>query len=223
MKSNERDKKEKVELKLYFYKEDQLKVLAYWSNIQKYVSRGDKVPARLLKKWFAFFDKPNLDEEQSTQLLIDNAKSAVEPLLIPKYDFEIKVIRGQVKDLYIADWIRFEANKGPIITVSLREFLTIFFDNLGKDKSFANIVSSKHKFIEKSYGQLRSYLKIVPQKKQPKLYTQTVIIGYLAACFDLVLDEKTYKKSPSFSRSYSEYLHFQTLHTCKKVNTKGLK
>lgn len=68
--------------------------------------------------------------------------------------------------------------------------------------------------------QMVHYLKIVPKKKHPPLYKWAGLVGYLASSFGLLHDKKTYEESPSKSKYYSEYLYYQALRICEKINNK---
>jgi hypothetical protein len=51
-------KAELIELKLSYNSNDADKLLAYYSFLQEHIKRGDKTPARVLKKFIAIFEEP---------------------------------------------------------------------------------------------------------------------------------------------------------------------
>lgn len=221
MKSKERKTKEKVELKLHFYKEDLINAFSHLVAIRAYVQRGEDVPAALLQKFLTVFEKPFNDDINARRLLIEKAKNYALLNLIPGQDFDITVKRKKIKTeekepVIISDRMRFEPD--GIAYVSLTNFLTTFFSALEKDESFTEITSDKGIFTEYTATLMAHYLKIVPEKRLPSLYKQAVIVGHLAASFGLLHDEKTYLESPSKTKHYTEYLYYQTHRICKKIN-----
>lgn len=219
MKSKEREKRE---LKLHFYKEDLIKAFSHWIAIRACIRRGDNVPAELLHEFLALFEKPFNDDINNRQLLIEKARNYALANLIPKQDFSITLKRKEVKkegknQIIFADWMRFEPG-GGVAYVSLTDFLTNLFSGLVENESFTEIISDKQRFVEYTATLMFHYLKIVPKEKQPSLYKRAVIVGHLAASFDLVPDEEKYLKSPSKTKHYTEYLYYQTIRICKKIN-----
>lgn len=206
------------ELKLSYYKKDFSKVLAYTIEIWKSVNRGENVPAATLRKWFSLFERPAKNELQAKRLLIENAKKSIVSALLSNYDFNLKIKRSSIKsELNISDAIRFQTSSDGCIHISLTDFLTGYFTRLQTDEEFSDLILDKRKFIEESFKSLRIYLKIAPLKQQPSFYKQTIIVGYLAVGFGHISPEITRTIGPSFARRYSQFLHNETAHICKKV------
>lgn len=221
MKSKERKTKEKVELKLHFYKEDLISAFSHFIAIRAYIQRGQAVPAELLQKFLTVFEKPFTEDRNARLLVIETAKNYALRNLIPSQDFDLTVKRTEIKTkgkepVIVVDMMRFEPT--GIAYVSLTNFLATFFSRLEQDEFFTEITSNKGRFIEYAATLMAYYLKIVPKKRLPSLYKQAVIVGHLAASFGLVHDEETYLKSPSKTKHYTEYLYYQTLRICKKIN-----
>ena len=86
-----KDDSPKGEFKVPFYYKDFIKIVGYAYRIQKWVDRGDKVPARVLTKWFSFFEKPKLANLSERRILLEEIRNRVTPKLIPRYDFNIYV------------------------------------------------------------------------------------------------------------------------------------
>jgi len=220
--------KEKVEIKLYYYKEDLCKLWGYEQFLKKCIERGDKIPARVLKSFLHIFEKPVLDDLNARENLTQSVKTQVyEKLLEKKYDFSIKAKvpimhfdpppgYGLVKSVG-----KRKEYETKIFT--LKEFVDRYFAWLCKRKDFVELLetNNKQKFIEVSYQNLQGYLGDVPEKYRPKFYAQTVIIGFLAAGFGHLFDEKMHKESPSGHQYYTEYLNSQTKYICQKIKDKG--
>ncbi len=211
------DDSDKGEIKIVFYNKDVADIIGYSNRIKKMIERGDKVPARVLKKLLSFFEKPLIDESTAHKLLLEDKDKQVRAKLFPKYNFNIKLNRGVLKTMDIADIVRFHEVSGTKVEISLSDFLTRFFATIESQKHLEAITSDKDKFVKTAYTFLYQYLKPVPAKRQPKFYNQTVIIGHLAACFGLILDKEIYINGPSKGHYYTEYLHAQTTYICKKV------
>lgn len=208
---------DKGEIKIVFYKRDIADIIGYSNRIKKMVERGDKVPARVLKKMISFFEKPLIDERTAHKLLLEDKEKQVRAKLFPKYDFNIKLKRGVLKTKDVVDIVRFHEVSGTNVEISLSDFLTRFFATIDSKEHLEAITTDKDKFVKTAYTFLYQYLKPVPDKRQPKFYNQTIIIGYLAACFGLILDKEIYINGPSKGHYYSEYLHAQTTYICNKI------
>lgn len=226
MKSKERKTKEKVELKLNFYKEDLISTFNHLIAIRAFVQRGQDVPAELLQKFLTVFEKPFTDDLNARRLVIETAKNYALLNLIPDQDFNITVERGEIEKevrekMGVADLVRFDAGAGTTC-FSLTDFLTKFFSGLEENESYTEIIYDKRRLVEYSSTLLGHYLRSVPEKKRPAFYQLAVIVGYLAVSFGLIADEETYLKTRSKTRHYTEYLYQRTIRIYKKVNPQSV-
>jgi len=210
---------DKGEIKIVFYKRDIAAIIGYSNRINKMVERGDKVPARVLKKLLSFFEKPLIDERTAHKLLLEDKEKQVRTKLFPDCDFNIKLRKGSLKLDTLHDMIRLShINQRELVTITLDEFLINFFTSLENKEYYNEITADKRKFIEGAYTKLNQYLKLVPVKKRPTLYRRAVIIGHLGVSFDLIFGEETKKNSPSYVRRYNQFLYNETAYIIKKIN-----
>ena len=220
--------KEKIEVKLYYYKEDLCKLWGYQQFLQNCIDRGDKIPARVIKEFLQIFEKPALDDLIARENLTQDVKAKVyEKLIEKKYDFRIK---AKVPIIYFdpppgLGFVKSDFNRKEFEPklFTLKEFIDGYFSWLCQRKDFIELLDAhnRQKFIELSYQNLQGYLDDIPEKSRPKFYAQTVIIGFLAAGFGHLFDEKMYQKTPSGHQYYTEYLNSQTKYICQRINDKG--
>lgn len=208
--------------KVTFYQKDIFTILGYGCRIQKMVDRGDKVPARVLAKWFSFFEKPKLADLMMRGVLLEKRRKHAISKLIPRYDFNIYVRTKSIETAYPQDLFRIHqlpAKKG-ITAITLAVITQLFFDSLAIEPKFNTITTDKNKFVKYAYKFLWSYLKMAPVRKRPKLYSQSVIVGYLAVEFNLLDNEEAFALNKhTNTRHYPEYLHEKTIYICKKITT----
>ena len=122
---------------------------------------------------------------------------------------------------FLGQYTIFMSSKVKSILIIL---IILFLDQSLKIWIKTNMMLDAHnrqKFIELSYQNLQGYLDDIPEKSRPKFYAQTVIIGFLAAGFGHLFDEKMYQKTPSGHQYYTEYLNSQTKYICQRINDKG--
>lgn len=214
------DKSDRIEYSMYIYKDRICDMLAYSHKIQQFVDNGDKVPARVLKKWFSFFEIPKIANIIERRLLLEKMEKQVKGNVIPRYDFSIIARKSLLKTRTSDDRLRVAKlpNRKGLVVISLQHILHEFYDTLNMEPMFNDITTQKGLFVTYAYNFLWSYLKLVSTKKHPSFYKQTIIIGYLALAFKLVDDKETHLNSKSESRRYSEYLHDQTVYICQKIN-----
>lgn len=211
----------KGEFKVPFYYKDFSNIVGYAYRIQKMVDRGDKVPARVLAKWFSFFEQPELASLSKRRILLEGKRKHVTSKLIPRYDFNIYVRAKSLKAVTTNDFsiVHQLPEKKGITSITLTYILQQFFESLAAESKFNDITINKNKFVKYAYKFLWSYLKLLSTRKQPTFYSQTIIIGYLAVEFNLLDDEEAFALNKTTNtRHYTEFLHEKTNYICKKVN-----
>ncbi len=85
-----------IEIKYEVFKEDYLKYSAYMFFIHKLMEKGEKIPARVLKKYFSFFSMSGEEKAAQQEWRIKETYKTILPTLIKtKYSFSgSKLFKG---------------------------------------------------------------------------------------------------------------------------------
>lgn len=75
---------------LEYKKEDAFEVYGYGKFIQKHVVKGNKIPARVLLKFFSFFKNPVLAEKELLKKMKPDIISLINDRFLELYDFKYK-------------------------------------------------------------------------------------------------------------------------------------
>lgn len=213
----ERDGKYTIPMQIY--KDDLCKVWRYELHFKQCLKKGYRIRPTVLDNYFDLLKKVPTDNFKSKEAYIDNLKAeTLDKLTRTDHDFNIEnAERSLAASLFVT---RIGMEEDILVNYTLSEFLTIFFNRIKHDNSLQKVIVEKTAFMEHAYTELYQYLSRVPGEKQPKFYSYTVIVGYLAAAFGLVISEESFYSSPAKEPYYTSFLNSRAKHSCMKAKKK---
>lgn len=182
---------------------------------------GKAIPAKVIKKLIAIFQAPIFDKgayftEIQKQIMAMIGKYKVSFSIVMKLKSDGQKFENPLPKIPIQKANDKIASRKFTSDEFVELFLTSMF--IQSEKKYLEIISDKKVFVEFAYKILFEYLKPLPVKMHPVNNQKHILMGVLAVCFDLLLPEDEYKKSPSFAKYYTEYLSSKTEYFCKKLD-----
>jgi hypothetical protein len=197
-KVKEGQKIELIELKLNYYSDKSDKLLAYYSFLQEHIKRGDKIPARVLKRFIAIFEEP--------ALIHDDLISLQKKFLIAKTIHFFSKIDGYLfkKTIMVSHK---DYNDIPVQKKDLYEKEYSFHDmiaqayNMVSFQEVPKTLKEKRDFARKIYKHIDGYISKKFTKKKYTIYRRMVVTAYISAQFGVLKTEEQYNDS-----DYTAYL-----------------
>lgn len=212
----EPEKNGKYELKIPIYQQDMCTLLRYEMHIHYCFENNHRVRPFVLRKMLELLAKARVDDFEARQCFLVNVKERVtEQLMRADCDFRIENRENDIARIF--NFPVTVADREVVKIYTLFEFLANYFDKLVQTEKFKDLMVSKQDFIKYTFSELHGYLRKVPSEKQLSFYQYTVIVGFLAAGFGLLLNEENFQKSPTKHVYYTAFLNNSTSYICKKI------
>ena len=231
MSITDKNKNEKTKEKIVweYYEDDVCDMWGYEKFIKRHIQLGNKIPARVLKKYFAFFEKPVLDNQLIKEKIVNTARESVLKS-IEKYRQNFSFIapktkrKGRLKSIPIEIPENMSLNFPPPIPhpftfvpdvlpgteFSSTLFVNSFYDSLIKEKDLVEIIEDKIKFMNVAIRRLYNYVNAVTERPKngfPSEYKMTIIVGLILVSFGLLDTKDKWELSRSKYKLYTAYLN----------------